>query len=106
MRELAPVVQKLDCTIHWINLCPEDNAIGLLNIYPLDNNLFSGERYPAFRFLGRIRNITSAWSSLAVLQSVSLTVGNSVQAQTLSLTAKCVFFYALRKTHDTCMSKI
>lgn len=94
MRELAPVVQKLDCTIHWINLCSEDNPIGLLNIYPLDNNLFSGERYPAFRFLGRIRNITSAWSSLAVLQSVSLTVlgGNSVQAQTLSLTAKCVFF--------------
>lgn len=94
MRELTPVVQKLDCTIHWINLCSEDNAIGLLNIYPLDNNLFSGERYPAFRFLGRRRNITSAWSSLAVLQSVSLTVlgGNSVQAQTLSLTAKCVFF--------------
>lgn len=95
MRELAPVVQKLDCTIHWINLCSEaDNAISLLNIYPLDNNLFSGERYPAFCFLGRIRNITSAWSSLAVLQSVSLTVlgGNSVQAQTLSLTAKCVFF--------------
>ena len=65
----------------------------LLNIYPLDNNISNGERYPAFRFLGRIRNITSAWSSLAVLQSVSLTVlgGNSVQAQTLSLTAKCVF---------------
>lgn len=95
MRELAPVVQKLNCTIHWINLCTEDNPIGLLNIYPLDNNnISSGERYPAFRFLGRIRNITSAWSSLAVLQSVSLTVlgGNSVQAQTLSLTAKCVFF--------------
>ena len=80
-----------------------------MNIYPLDNNLSSGERYPAFRFLGRIRNIASAWSSLAVLQSVSLTVlgGNSVPAQTLSLTAKYVFFLdALRKTHDTCMSKI
>ena len=87
------------CTIHWINLCPEDNTIGFLNIYPLDNNISSGERYPAFRFLGRIRNIASAWSSLAVLQSVSLTVlgGNSVPAQTLSLTAKCGFFLCIEK---------
>ena len=99
MRELAPVVQKLDCTIHWINLCPEDNAIGFLNIYPLDNNLSSGERYPAFRVLGRIRNIASAWSSPAVLQSVSFTVlgGNSVPAQTLSLTGKCVFWGSIEK---------
>lgn len=99
MRELAPVVQKLDCTIHWINLCSEDNAIGLLNIYPLDNNLFSGERYPAFRFLGRRTNKASAWSSLAVRQSVSFTVlgGNSVAGQTLSLTAKCVFLGSIEK---------
>ena len=95
----------MDCTIHRINLCPEDNAIGLLNICPLDNNLFSGERYPAFRFLGRKTNIASAWSSLAVLPSVSLTV--TVPAQTLSLAAKCLFFLdVLIKTHDTCMSKI
>ena len=28
---LAPVVQKLDNSIHWINLCPVDNAIGFCN---------------------------------------------------------------------------
>ena len=41
----APVVQKVDSAIHWINLCPVDNAIALCNhlsrhwivIYPLDS---------------------------------------------------------------------
>ena len=27
-RDLTPVVQKLDNAIHWIYLCPVDNAIG------------------------------------------------------------------------------
>ena len=41
----APVVQKVDSAIHWINLCPVDNANALCNhlsqrwivIYPLDS---------------------------------------------------------------------
>ena len=40
----APVVQKLDYAIHWINLCPLDNAILVslilicwILIYPLDS---------------------------------------------------------------------
>ena len=41
----APVVQKADSAIHWINLCPVDNVIALCNhlsrrwivIFPLDS---------------------------------------------------------------------
>ena len=32
----APVVEKVDSAIRWINLYPLDNAIGFPNIYPLD----------------------------------------------------------------------
>ena len=38
---LAPVVQKVDNTIHWINLLrglPEDNSIGFPNTYLLDSD--------------------------------------------------------------------
>ena len=39
---LAPVVQKLDSTIHRINLYPVDNAIGFPDTYPLDSDLSGG----------------------------------------------------------------
>jgi len=38
----APVVQKLDSAIHWINHHPVDNAIGFPNTYPLDSDLPGG----------------------------------------------------------------
>ena len=34
----APVVQKVDNTVHQINLYPLNNAIGFPNTYPLDSN--------------------------------------------------------------------
>ena len=34
----APVVQKVDCAIHWINLYPLDNPIGFPNTYLLDGD--------------------------------------------------------------------
>ena len=37
----ATVVQKLYSTIHLINLCPVDNAIGYPNTYRLDSDLTS-----------------------------------------------------------------
>ena len=39
---LAPVVQKVDSTIHWINLYPLDSAIGFPNAYPVDSDLSDG----------------------------------------------------------------
>ena len=36
---LAPVVQKEDNTIHWINLYLVDNAIGSPNTYPLNGKI-------------------------------------------------------------------
>ena len=36
---LAPVVQKVDNTIHRINLYPLNSAIGFPNTYPLDSDL-------------------------------------------------------------------
>ena len=39
----APVVQKVDNAIDWINLYPLDNTTGLLNIYMyMDSDLSSG----------------------------------------------------------------
>ena len=37
----APVVQKVDSAIHWLNLYPLDNAIGFPNTYSLDRDLSS-----------------------------------------------------------------
>ena len=37
-----PVVQKVDNTIHWINLYQVDRATGFPNIYLLDSNLSGG----------------------------------------------------------------
>ena len=31
---LAPVIQKVDSAIHWINLYPVDNAISFPNMFP------------------------------------------------------------------------
>ena len=42
---LAPVVQKLDEDIHWMNLYPLDNAIGFCNTYLLDSDFFGGIQY-------------------------------------------------------------
>ena len=38
----APVVQKVDSSIHRINLYPLENAIGFPNTYPLDSDLSGG----------------------------------------------------------------
>ena len=38
----APVVQRVDSDIRWINLYPVDSVIGFPNTYPLDSDLSSG----------------------------------------------------------------
>lgn len=40
---LAWVVPKPDNTIHWINHHPEDGVACFLGMYPLDNDLSSGQ---------------------------------------------------------------
>ena len=44
---LTPVVQKLDNASRWMNLYLVDKATGFPNAYPLDSDLYSGQRYPA-----------------------------------------------------------
>ena len=39
---LAPVVQKVDNAIQWINLYSLDSAVGFPNTYPLDSDLSGG----------------------------------------------------------------
>ena len=51
-RTLAPVVQKVDNAIRWINLYPLDSVIGFPNIYPLDSDLSSGQCYTSFEKKG------------------------------------------------------
>ena len=41
-KDQAPVVQKVDSAIRWINLYPVDSAIGFPNTYPVDSDLSSG----------------------------------------------------------------
>ena len=48
----APIVQKLDGAINWINLSPMDNTISFHNTYPLVSNSFSGKHYPMFEQQG------------------------------------------------------
>ena len=42
LRDLAPVVRRMDSAIHWINDYPLDNAINFGSTYLLDSNLSSG----------------------------------------------------------------
>ena len=50
--QLAPIFQKVDNALHWINLHPVDNAIGFPNTYLLDSDFSVGCRYPTFEQLG------------------------------------------------------
>ena len=49
---LAPLVQRVDSAIQWINCYPLDNAINFDSTYPLDSDLSNGKRYPPFEQLG------------------------------------------------------
>ena len=51
---LAPVVQKVDSTIHRINLCSVDSTIGFPNTCPQGRDLSDGKRYPALEKLGPV----------------------------------------------------
>ena len=48
LKGMAPVVQKVDNAIHWINHYPLNSAIGFPNTYPWDSDLSVGKRYPTF----------------------------------------------------------
>ena len=53
-KSLAPVVRKVDSDVHWINLCPMDNAINFYITYSPDSDLFGGQRYPTFEQPGHV----------------------------------------------------
>ena len=40
--QLAPVVQRVDSAIQWINYYPLDNTINFDSTYPLDSDLSTG----------------------------------------------------------------
>ena len=50
--ELAPVVQKADNAIYWINHYSLDSSIGFPNTNPLDSDLSGGYCYPTLEQLG------------------------------------------------------
>ena len=52
--DLAPVVQKLDSAIHWINHYALDSAIGFPNTYPLDRDLSGGWCYLTLEQVGSV----------------------------------------------------
>ena len=48
----ALVSCKVDNALHWINLYPVDNAVGINNTYALDSDLSGLFRYRTFEQLG------------------------------------------------------
>ena len=48
----ALVIPKIDNPFHWINLNPLDNAVGIHNTSPLDNDLSGLLRYKTFEQAG------------------------------------------------------
>ena len=52
--DLAPVVQKLDSTIHLIKYYPADKYQGNQLHYPLDRDLSGGWHYPTLELLGPV----------------------------------------------------
>ena len=48
----ALVIQKVDNPIHWINLNPLDNAVGIQYTYPLDNDLSGLLHFKTFEQAG------------------------------------------------------
>ena len=51
---IGPVVWKVDKSIHWIKVCPVDNAISFPNTYAMDSDLSSRQDYPTFQQLGPV----------------------------------------------------
>ena len=47
----GPVVQRVDCTVHWTNHYPLDNSIGFASTYPVDSDLSALWYYPIFEQL-------------------------------------------------------
>ena len=54
LKDLAPVVQRVDSAIQWINHYPLDNTINFNSTYSLDSDLSSGQRYPLFEQQGPV----------------------------------------------------
>ena len=40
--DLAPVFQRMDIAIHWINHYPDDSVVCFVDTYPLDGDLSGG----------------------------------------------------------------
>ena len=62
----APVVQKVDSSIHRINHYPVENTIGFVNAYSLDSDLSGG---------GARRRVVCPYSPLNILQRQALSQG-------------------------------
>ena len=56
---LAPVVQELDGTVHWINHYQPDKSIDFGSTCPLDNDLTTVQHYPLNKslFIGQLDRI-------------------------------------------------
>ena len=55
----APVVQKLDSAIQWINQYPVDKYLGNQLRHTLDRDLSIGYRYPPFEQLGPDKTLSN-----------------------------------------------
>ena len=75
----APVVQKVDSAIRWINLYPVESAIGFPSIYPLDSDLSSGSAIQRLNNRAQVRDNGGTWLLQCIIAKTSdhahLTVG-------------------------------
>ena len=58
---LAPIFQKVNNAIQWINLHPMHSTIGFPSTHPLDSHLSGEKRYPAYEQLPGARSSESDW---------------------------------------------
>ena len=91
----APVVQKVDSAIYWINHYPVDNAIGLRITYPLDIDISGGytctcSSIQLLNNRGQIASLFPGYSKLSTRQ----TLLGLVMYPTLPFFQRC---YLIRK---------
>ena len=66
----APVVQKVDNAIHWINFYPLDSTIGFPNTYLRDSDLSVGSRFLTFEQLGPGVQSFISWHKPARMRNI------------------------------------
>ena len=82
--------KRLDNAVHRINHYLADSVVCFVNTYPLDSDLSSGQRYPAFEQLGPEAE-TLVTENVECLLAISEGKKGKLSEVTFSLSSTCTF---------------